>query len=48
MEALDRQPCPAPFWLDDVEQADKEDGGFWVDFCVNSWVAELERNRKDA
>lgn len=42
MEKLTEQPRPWPQWLEDVEEADPEQGRFWVDFCVEAWVRHLQ------
>ncbi len=32
-----------PEWLEDAEQADREEGKRWLSFCVEGWVQELSK-----
>ncbi len=46
MDALAEAGEPLPFWLEDVGQADREDGAFWVKASVDSWVDFFRRQRE--
>jgi hypothetical protein len=32
-----------PRWLEDAEQADADQGRWWIEFCAQGWARELSR-----
>jgi creatinine amidohydrolase len=43
MDALADWQGPLPEWLEDAHEARLEDGQRWMDFCINGWVSELQK-----
>jgi len=46
MAALDSADKPLPFWLDDVGKATLEEGVFWLQASVDSWVAFFNKRKE--
>lgn len=47
LDHLADMPHPLPEWLKDVRQADRENGAYWINFCVDGWVRHLTRHTAD-
>ena len=44
-ENLDNTDKHIPDWLDDVNQASKEDGEFWVELCAETWAKHIDATK---
>ena len=47
LKELKKERSRLPHWLEDSHLAKKEDGEFWIDFCVGGWVKELSKTEEN-